>query len=124
MSRRDRTIVVVDDNELIRISLRAILRQAGHVVVGEAKCGDSALEMIDRHVPDLVCLDVNMPGRNGLDVLGEVRQRWPKVRVMMVTSQADRDSIQTMLARGADDIILKPFNGARVVETIARAFKR
>lgn len=114
--------VIVDDNESIRMVLRSIVRQAGLQVVGEARDGDSALETIERLLPDLVCLDVMMPGRDGVEVLTELRQRHPHVRVLMITGKSDRDTVETMIRQGASGIVVKPFNATRVIETIQRAF--
>ncbi len=114
--------VIIDDNESIRVVLRAIVRQAGLQVVGEARDGESALEVVERWQPDLVCLDVVMPGRDGLEVLGEIKRRLPRTRVLMVTGQSDRQSVESMIAQGAAGIVVKPFNAARVIETIERAF--
>jgi two-component system chemotaxis response regulator CheY len=113
-------IVLVDDNEMIRIVLRSLLRTAGYEVVGEARNGATGLEMVDRIRPDLVCLDVVMPVLNGIDTLLAIRDRFPAIPVLMITGQSDKDSIQSMICQGATDIIVKPFNSARVIETVAR----
>jgi len=122
MSLSAKRAVIVDDNESIRMVLRAIVRQAGLQVVGEARDGNSALEVIERCNPDLVCLDVLMPGRDGIEVLGELKRRRPHVRVLMITGKADRETVETMIREGASGIVVKPFNAARVIETIRRAF--
>lgn len=114
-------VLVVDDNEAIRIALRAILRQAGFNVVGEARDGLNALEMVERLRPDLVCLDVMMPGRSGLEVLVDLRTRFPRVKVLMITGRNDRETVSEIVDNGAAGMVLKPFNAAKVVETVSRA---
>lgn len=122
MTRVDqKRIVIVDDNEVIRISLRAILRNAGFQVVGEARDGDGVLELVEKLTPDLVCLDVMMPGRSGLDVLGDLRQHHPSVKVLMITGLNDHKTVATVVEKGAAGMVLKPFNTARVIETVSRA---
>jgi len=113
-------IVLVDDNEMIRVALRSVLRTAGYEVVGEAKNGATGLEMVERIRPDLVCLDVVMPVMNGIDALLAIRDRFPAIPVLMITGQSDKDSVQSMISQGATDIIVKPFNTARVIETVER----
>lgn len=116
-----RKIVIVDDNEVIRIALRAILRQAGFEVVGEAKDGAGALDLVQRAAPDLVCLDVMMPGRSGIEVLAELRERYPRLKVLMITGKSDRETVSEVVEKGAAGMVLKPFNAAKVVETVSRA---
>jgi two-component system chemotaxis response regulator CheY len=110
----------VDDNEVIRMALRAILRQAGFNVVGEARDGEAVIELVEKLGPDLVCLDVMMPGRSGLEVLTELRERFPALKVLMITGLSDRDTVTTVVDQGAVGMVLKPFNSARVVETVSR----
>jgi two-component system chemotaxis response regulator CheY len=114
--------VIVDDNESIRVVLRTIVRQAGLQVVGEARDGETALEVVERGQPDLVCLDVVMPGRDGIEVLADLKRRHPHVRVLMITGQSDRETVENMIRQGASGIVVKPFNAARVIDTIHRAF--
>lgn len=114
--------VIVNDNESIRVVLRAIVRQAGLQVVGEARDGETALEVVERGQPDLVCLDVVMPGRDGIEVLADLKRRHPHVRVLMITGQSDRETVENMIRQGASGIVVKPFNAARVIDTIHRAF--
>lgn len=120
MQRFNKRVVLVDDNEVIRMALRAILRQAGFNVVAEGRDGDAACELVERLQPDLVCLDVVMPKRNGLEALADLRERFPQVKVLMVTGQTDRESVGEMVRMGAAGIVVKPFNAARVVEMVER----
>lgn len=121
MPSKSPKVVLVDDNEVIRMALRAILRHAGFDVVGEARDGEGVADLVDRLRPDVVCLDVSMPGRSGLEVLDELRDRFPKVRVLMITAHSDRETVSQIVQKGAAGIVLKPFNAARVVETVNRA---
>jgi len=120
VTRASKKIIVVDDNEVIRMALRAILRQAGFNVVGEARDGEAVIELVEKLGPDLVCLDVMMPGRSGLEVLTELRERFPALKVLMITGLSDRDTVTTVVDQGAVGMVLKPFNSARVVETVSR----
>lgn len=121
MTGQNNRIILVDDNEVIRVALRALLRQAGFDVVGEARSGEGVCELVETLKARLVCLDVMMPGRSGLDVLEELRAKHPKVKVLMVTGQTDRDSVAEMIRKGAAGIVVKPFNAARVIEMVQRA---
>lgn len=120
MPSKSRKVVLVDDNEVIRMALRAILHQAGFDVVGEARDGEGVADLVEKVRPDVVCLDVSMPGRSGLEVLGELRDRFPKVKVLMVTAHSDRETVSQVVQQGAAGMVLKPFNAARVIETMNR----
>ncbi|MDO9600393.1 MAG: response regulator transcription factor [Azoarcus sp.] len=121
MAASNKRIVVIDDNEVIRIALRAILRQAGFEVVGEGRDGLGALDVVERLAPDLVCLDVVMPGRSGLEVLADLRERFPRIKVLMITGRSDRETVSEIVKNGAAGMVLKPFNAAKVIETVSRA---
>lgn len=114
--------VVIDDNESTRIVLRNVLRQAEVQTLADASCGETGLALVERHVPDLVCLDVMMPGMDGLEVLAKIREQFPDMRVLMVTGQSDLDTVKQMIESGASGIIIKPFNPARVFDTLHKVF--
>lgn len=120
MTAVHKKIVIVDDNEVIRIALRSILRQAGFEVIGEARDGAGALDVVERQVPDLVCLDVMMPGRSGLEVLADLRERFPRIKVLMITGRSDRETVSEIVEKGAAGMVLKPFNAAKVIEVVSR----
>lgn len=116
-------LVVIDDDELIRTSLRLLLREAGFFVAGEAHDGASGLAMVNHLRPDVVCLDVQMPEMNGMDVLEKIRATLPEIAVLMITSTSDRETVNQALALGAAGFVVKPFNADRVVKSIRAAYK-
>jgi len=102
-------VLIVDDNEEIRHLIRIILESKGHTVAGEAGEGTSALKAFKELRPDIVLLDIIMPGKSGIEVLEEIRNIDPEARVVMVTAvEQDRVNRQLMLL-GAAGIIYKPF---------------
>ena len=118
------TVVIVDDNDIMRSLLRGILRGETYEVVGEARNGVQAVDIADRLKPDLICLDVLMPEKNGLDALCEIKAANPDIEVVMITGNADADTVQQSIENGAGGFIIKPFNAARVLDTLARAVAR
>jgi two-component system, chemotaxis family, chemotaxis protein CheY len=115
-----KTVVLVDDNETVRMTLRGIMRSANFEVLAEASNGSSALDVIKRTEPDLVCLDFMMPGKNGMEVLKEVRELYPNMPVLMITGMSTREIVQEMLVAGASGIVVKPFSPQKVIETACR----
>jgi two-component system chemotaxis response regulator CheY len=120
---KSRRILVVDDDNLMREVLKAILRAEGFTVAGEAKEGKSAIVQTARLTPDAVCLDVNMPGLSGLETLKILREKFPDVRVVMVTGDSSMTTVREAVSFGAVGYIIKPFNAGRVGDTLRAAFK-
>jgi len=117
-------ILIADDNAVMRAVLRAMLREEGYDVVGEAADGAAAVDLARRLVPDIVCLDIVMPKADGLQALQEIRAAQPNAVVLMISGKADRESVEAAVAGGAFGYILKPFNAARVIETMKKAAAR
>jgi two-component system chemotaxis response regulator CheY len=116
-------VLVVDDDALMREVLKALLRDEGFEVAGEARDGQSAIAMLDRTRPDIVCLDVNMPGMSGIDVLKSIRSRNPDIRVVMITGDASMGTVREAVGFGAMGYIVKPFKAGRVGSALRAALK-
>lgn len=124
MTNRRTTVMIVDDNDMMRSILRGMLRGEAYEVVGEARNGILAVEMADRLKPDIVCLDVMMPEKNGIEALVEIKAARPETAVVMITSNADADTVQQSIGNGASGFIIKPFNAARVLDTLQKLSQR
>jgi len=115
-----RSVLVVDDEANILLSLEFLMRKAGYDV-RLARDGEEALAEISRACPDLVLLDVMMPKCNGFDVCEAIRANpeWRNVRVILLTAKGRDIEREKGLALGADDYITKPFSTREVVERVA-----
>jgi two-component system chemotaxis response regulator CheY len=103
-------VLVVDDNAGTRGMIKIILERTGHKVVGEAGDGDSAVKAFCELRPEVVLLDIIMPGKSGVEVLQEIRAIDPAAKVVLVTA-VDQDEVsKELLAKGAAAIIYKPFS--------------
>lgn len=103
-------VLIVDDNGSTREMVKIILQRTGHEVVGEAGDGDAALKAFSELKPDVVLLDIIMPGKSGLEVLGEMRAQRPEAKIVMLTA-VDQDEVNSQLKeKGAAAIIYKPFS--------------
>ncbi len=110
-------ILVVDDEASIRESLEMILAYEDHEVL-TAPNGDDGLLVLERESVDLVLLDIRMPGRDGLDVLEEIRRRWPAVLVIMVSGHATIEAAVDAAKKGAFHFIEKPLDRERLLLTV------
>src|SRR5262245_27852372 len=104
---REIRVVLVDDHALFRGGLRRLLEQQGVDVVGEAADGPSAVEVVRDAVPDVVLMDVNMPGFSGIEATMQVRAIAPTARVIMLTISADEQDVEESIYAGASGYLLK-----------------
>jgi two-component system chemotaxis response regulator CheY len=118
-------VLVVDDDTLMREVLKALLRDEGFAVAGEAKDGQYALSQLEREHgrPDIVCLDVNMPGMTGIDVLKAIRDRYPEIVVVMISGDSTMGTVREAVGFGAMGYIIKPFKAGRVGVSLRAAMK-
>jgi two-component system chemotaxis response regulator CheY len=121
MAKRRISILIADDNDMMRSVLRGMLRHEEYDVVGEARNGLAAVDMVGRLKPDIVCMDVLMPEKNGIEALAEIKAAQPNVEVIMVTGSSDPETVQESILNGASGFIIKPFNAARVLDTLDKA---
>lgn len=121
------SVLVVDDHHVVRIGLCAVLRDNPRLnVVGEAGTAAEAEAMCDSLNPDVVLMDIRMPGGSGIDACRQIRQRHPKTRVLFLTSYSDTETLAEALKAGADGYVLKSITGENIsesVEKIARGDK-
>jgi two-component system alkaline phosphatase synthesis response regulator PhoP len=116
------TILIVDDEkELVRV-LRTYLEQAGFRVQAAYR-GDEALAAFQRSRPELVILDLNLPGMDGLDVAREIRRRG-ETPILMLTARVEESDRLVGLELGADDYVVKPFSPREVVARVRAVLRR
>jgi two-component system, OmpR family, KDP operon response regulator KdpE len=116
------TILVVDDEPQIRRVLRMTLSSNGYDVI-EANNGQEAVEMVVRESPDLILLDVNMPGMTGLEACRKIRISFDIPIIMVTVRSSEQDKILA-LDSGADDYVVKPFTIGELLARIRAALRR
>jgi len=116
------SILVVDDEPQIRRVLRSTLSTHGYEIV-EAKTGEEALEWMRKEPPDLVLLDMNMPGMGGVEACREIRRASDAPIIMLTVRSAERDKVAALDA-GADDYVVKPFGIEELLARIRTALRR
>nr|WP_315481516.1 response regulator [uncultured Undibacterium sp.] len=121
---KDISVLIVDDNDMTRETLRVILRHDGYNVVGEALDGDSALEMATRLKPDIILLDVVMPKVSGIEALKSIRMVMHDVFVLMVTANTDQEVVAEAVKSGISGYIIKPFNAKKVLDTVEKVVEK
>lgn len=118
MAKKQISVVIAEDNDMMRAILRSMLRGEHYNVIGEASNGQAAVDMVKSLKPDLVCMDVVMPEKNGIEALAEIKALNRNTKVIMVTGNSDQETVQESIQNGASGFIIKPFNTARVLDTL------
>ena len=111
-------VVIAEDEAIVRLDLKEILVAAGYEVVGETGRGDEAVTLVEQHGPDLVILDVKMPGMDGIRAAREITSRH-KVAVLLLTAFSQRDLIEEARDSGVSAYLIKPFQPRDLLPAIA-----
>jgi DNA-binding NarL/FixJ family response regulator len=112
-------VLICDDQALIRDSLEMLLRLEKDIqVVGQAQDGAEAVEQAARHQPDVVLMDLKMPGVNGIEATRQIRARWPNIKVLVLTTYDDDEWVFDAIRAGAAGYLLKDTPRAEVIKAV------
>ena len=111
-------VVIAEDEAIVRLDLKEILVTAGYDVVGETGRGDEAVTLVEQHRPDLVILDVKMPGMDGIRAAREITSHH-QVAVLLLTAFSQRDLIEEARDSGVSAYLIKPFQPRDLLPAIA-----
>lgn len=119
MSNSTVEVLIVDDHPLLREGLSTLLELEGGIsVVGQASNGPEALRLIEELQPDVMLLDINMPGMNGIEVAKISREQHPEVGILVLTIHDDESYVNEMIRSGAKGYLLKDAEPRQVVQAI------
>lgn len=118
MSKR---IMVVDDSRLVRVQLEDALEGTEYEIAAHCSSGEDAIEQYGKVCPDLVTMDIIMPGMDGLDAAEVIMKQHPEARIVMVSSLAYGDTFDRAKAIGAKGFIDKPFHREQLLTVFAQA---
>jgi NarL family two-component system response regulator YdfI len=119
-----RRVLIADDHRLIAEGIKRSLEESdGFEVVGEASSGSQVMPLVRRTTPDLVLLDLRMPGLDGLSALELIKRDHSEIKVVILSASADPTVIQSALARGASAYILKSVNPIDLAATLRQAME-
>lgn len=121
MSQR---VLIADDAAFMREMLRDILTEGGYEVVAEASDGASAIAAYEEHAPDLVTLDIVMPGKSGVEALEEIMMLSPSACVVIVSALGQEPLVMEALHAGAKDFIVKPFKPDQVLTVFKKVLRK
>lgn len=109
-------VLIVDDDPLVRSALsHFVSRDAEIQVIGEAESGLEAIAFVERDMPDVIMMDVQMPEMNGIEATAAIVERWPDIRILAVTTLEGSDTVLPMLSAGASGYMLKDSSAESIV---------
>ena len=115
-------VMIVDDHSIVRVGLKQVLEQSGEFeVVGEAADGDEAVRVAADVSPEVVVMDVIMPGKDGVEACREIMESAPETRVVMLTASTEVDAIVEAVAAGATGYLQKETDRERLLSTVRDA---
>ena len=114
------SVLIVDDELMMRKILRLIMHEMGFNVDAEASSGHAVMPIINEQQPDLVLLDINLPGTDGLDLLRRIHAEHSYIKVVMISSEASQEKVKEAIDNGAVDFIAKPFHPDAVMNKLKR----
>ena len=114
-------VLLVDDHEVVRVGVRALIERHPEMeVVGEAGTVREAVEGAENLLPDVVLLDIRLPGGSGVDACREIKNRWPEIKIIMLTSFAEDETIFDAIACGAEGYVLKQIGSAGLIDALEK----
>jgi two-component system chemotaxis response regulator CheY len=115
--------MIVDDSPILRSTIRTVLERSGHQITGEAGNADEAFALYGKDRPDLVLLDILLPGESGLDILRKLNGINPAVKVLIVTAVNQEAVNEEAKQLGARGILYKPFDPSELTTAITEVLR-
>jgi len=111
-------VLVADDVQIMRSLLRSNLASFDCEIISEVDNGNDVMDQVRKNTPDIIFLDISMPGKSGLDVLHEIKQEFPDMFVAMISGHNTFDNIKRSMELGADGFVVKPYTAIKIREMI------
>jgi DNA-binding NarL/FixJ family response regulator len=116
-------LLIVDDHAVLRDGLKTIIESEDDIkVIGEAVSGSDALNKVNELAPNIILMDINLPGMNGIEVTRILKQQYPQIRVLILTMHSHEEYFMAAIKEGADGYLLKDAPSDQVVEAVRTVF--
>ena len=117
-------ILIADDSTVMRRSLNLILTKGGHKVVGQAVNGDQAYALYSQLKPDLVTMDITMPGMDGIEAMQKILKSFPQAKIIIISALDQKKMILEAIESGAMHYLIKPFKDDKVLATVKEVLNK
>lgn len=114
-------LMLADDHRMLREGLRRSMTDQGFDVVGEARDGDEAVRLADELQPDVILMDVTMPGMDGVEATRQIKEHQPEVRIVMLTMHADQEVLAAAIRAGASGYLVKDCSTEEIANAVRMA---
>jgi DNA-binding NarL/FixJ family response regulator len=112
-------IIIVDDHEVVRLGLKSLLdKYPQYEVVAEAGNANDAIREVNHHEPDIVLMDIRLPGRSGIEACEQIKESHPDIKIIMLTSYAEDEMLFSAIKAGASGYVLKQINSEGLVQSL------
>ncbi len=117
----EKRVLIVDDAAFMRMMIRDMLSENGYQVAGEAGNGEEAVKMYQELKPDIVTMDITMPGKDGITAVKEIKAIDSNARIIMCSAMGQQGLVKEAIQAGACDFLVKPFQQERVIQALDKA---
>jgi DNA-binding NarL/FixJ family response regulator len=118
-SAKKRRVLIVDDHPLLREGLKTMIdRSAGYLSIGEAGSGEEALRMVATSKPDIVTMDISLPGMSGIDAVREIRRAAPQTKILTISMHTKFEYVAEALRAGANGYLVKEATGSNLIQAL------
>lgn len=111
-------VIIADDAQEIREYLQVMLEECDCNVIASAEDGEQAIDLLKQYAPDIIFLDIEMPKKNGFEILEAIREQHIPVYAIMVSRYSSKENFSSALMQGARDFIVKPLNQKKIEQAI------
>ncbi len=116
-------VMIVDDALVMRKTLSSILGQMGHTVVSEVSSGAQAIAEYEKLKPDVVTMDLNMPGMDGVKAIETIMERFPEARILVISALGQKHMVFNAIEKGAKNYLVKPITMDKLSAVMASVIK-
>ena len=120
MSKR---VLIVDDSKIVHTQMKKLLKDTEFEIVGCCQSGECAIQAYEEYKPDVVTMDIVMPGMDGLEATKEILAKWPDAKIVIASSLAHDDTIEEAGKIGTQGFVYKPFEKEELLEALRNATK-
>jgi len=118
-----KTLMIIDDSPFIAMEIKDIVTKAGYDVVAHARNGETGIEKYREFMPDVVTIDIIMPGIDGIETATEIRKINPEARLVMLSSLCDDDTMKELNDFNLNYVVEKPIDPDKLIEALNKVFE-
>lgn len=116
-------VMIVDDALVMRKTLSSMLSQMGHTIVGEVSSGVQAIAEYESQQPDVVTMDLNMPGMDGIKAIETIMERFPEARILVISALGQKHMVFNAIEKGAKNYLVKPITADKLATVLNSVIK-